>query len=95
MQATPAKHVVLTEFENGEGILVDLKTKRYYQLNETALLIWKELEKSRSLDEIAGSVVANYEVTPIKAKHCVEDLMKNLGEYKLIANFAVQQTGDY
>ena len=86
MVSATLKHVVLTEFENGEGILVDLKTKRYYQLNETALVIWKELEKSRSLDEIAGAVVATYEVTTVKARQCVENLVKNLGEYKLISS---------
>ena len=48
----PHEHVVFTEFEAGDGILVDLNTKKYFQLNETATIVWRGLEKSRTLGEI-------------------------------------------
>ena len=41
---TQSEHVVFSEFDGGESVLVDLRTKRYYQLNETATLVWRCLE---------------------------------------------------
>jgi len=77
-------HVVCTEFEGGEGILVDLNTKRYYQLNETALLIWKGLEKGCSVEEIVREVVAQYAVDPGHASQSVETLVRSLISYRLV-----------
>ena len=51
----PHEHVVFTEFDAGEGILVDLNTKKYFQLNETGTLVWRGLERNQTLEEIIGS----------------------------------------
>ncbi len=83
--SVPREQIVCTEFDEGEGILVDLKTRRYYQLNETALLIWKGLEKGCEIDEIVAQVVADYEVQPANAKNSVENLISRLKSYKLIS----------
>jgi len=77
-------HVVCTEFEGGEGILVDLNTKRYYQLNETALLIWKGLAKDWAVDKIVNEVVAQYAVEPAHARQSVETLLRSLISYRLV-----------
>lgn len=77
-------HVICTEFEGGEGILVDLNTKRYYQLNETGLLIWKGLEKGWTVDEIVNEVVAQYAVEPAHARQSVETLLLSLISYRLV-----------
>ena len=82
-KSTP-DHVICTEFEGGEGILVDLQTKRYYQLNETGLLIWKGLEQGDSTDDIVARVVAGYEVAPEHARLSVETLIGRLRSYKLV-----------
>lgn len=77
-------HVVCTEFEGGEGILVDLNTKRYYQLNETALLIWKGVEQGRTSEEIVKEVLAQYAVDPAHARQSVETLLRSLISYRLV-----------
>lgn len=77
-------HVVCTEFEGGEGILVDLNTKRYYQLNETALLIWKGLEQSYTPEEIINEVLAQYAVDRGHARQSVETLLRSLISYGLV-----------
>ena len=64
---TPGKHVVVTDFDGGEGILVDLNTKKYYQLNETAMVVWKGLEKGKTLSEIVADITSSYEVAPEQA----------------------------
>ncbi len=78
-----SEHVICTEFDGGEGILVDLNTKRYYQLNETALLIWKRLELGDGVDDIVARVVEGYEVAPSHARLSVETLIGRLRLYKL------------
>jgi hypothetical protein len=82
---TPEKHVVVTDFDGGEGILVDLNTKKYYQLNETAMVVWKGLEKGRTLGEIVADITAAYEVAPEKATISVQRIVDNFQSYKLVA----------
>jgi len=81
---TPGKHVVVTDFDGGEGILVDLNTKKYYQLNETAMVVWKALEQGKSVGEIADDITANYEVALENATHSVERILGNFQTYKLL-----------
>lgn len=80
----PGKHVVVTDFDGGEGILVDLTTKKYYQLNETAMIVWKGLEKGKTTGEIAADITSSYEVTPDKAQVSVERIVDNFQTYKLL-----------
>lgn len=80
----PHEHVVFTEFEAGEGILVDLNTKKYFQLNETGTLIWRGLEQGQSLEEIVGQMTAAYEVTPEHAAASVRKLLESLRAFKLV-----------
>ncbi len=81
-----SEEVICSEFDGGEGILVDLKTKRYYQLNETALIIWKGLEKGDTVSEIVDTVVAGYEVVPEYADDRVRELIRQLESYRLVGN---------
>lgn len=81
---TPGKHVVVTDFDGGEGILVDLNTKKYYQLNETAMVVWKALEQGKSVGEIADDITANYEVALENATRSVERILANFQTYKLL-----------
>ena len=85
-QITPNEHVVFTEFDGTEGILVDLNTKKYYQLNETAVLIWKGLEQGLGASAIAEQIVAAYEISPADALQNVEATLKRLQSYRLITS---------
>lgn len=79
------KHVVVTDFDGGEGILVDLNTKRYYQLNETAMIVWRGLEQGKSVGEIVADVTSAYEVETEKATTSVQRLLDNFQTYKLVS----------
>jgi len=85
MQVVQIKDVVYTDFQATGGILVDLKTKQYYQLNETGSLIWRGLEKGHSVDDIALEMSTIYEVTPEHARQSVETLLSSLETRKLVA----------
>ena len=80
----PGKHVVATDFDGGEGILVDLNSKKYYQLNETAMIVWKGLEKGKTTGEIAADITSSYEVALDKARVSVERIVDNFQTYKLL-----------
>lgn len=80
----PGKHVVATDFDGGEGILVDLNTKKYYQLNETAMVVWKGLESRKSMGEIIADITSTYEVPSDKATLSVQRIVDNFQTYKLV-----------
>ncbi len=80
----PAKDVVFTDFEGGEGILVDLNTRQYYRLNETGALIWRSLENGRSVDDIASEMQRHYEVTPEHARTSINKLLQTLESNRLV-----------
>ena len=75
---------MVTDFDGGEGILVDLNTKKYYQLNETAMVVWKGLEQGKTTGEIAVDITSDYEVTLDKATVSVERIVDNFQNYKLV-----------
>lgn len=81
----PYDHIVATEFEGSEGVLVDLKAKRYYQLNETAMFIWRCLDKGHPLSEIVEEMTQTYEVTSEQAAASIERLLLELKAHQLIA----------
>ncbi len=81
----PNEQVVFTDFDGSEGLLIDLNTKKYYQLNESAMLIWKALEKKRRLSEIVEDLTAAYEVSPEQAAVSVERFLNKIQLYKLVS----------
>ena len=85
MNLAPAKHVVVTDFDGGEGILVDLNTKKYFKLNETAMLVWRGLEQGKTVNQIVDDVTSNYEVTADKATLSVQRVVENFQSYKLLS----------
>ena len=79
------EQVVFTDFDGTEGILVDLNTKKYYQINETAMLVWKALEERKPVRQIVNDVVAAYDVSPEHATESVERLLEDMRRYKLVS----------
>ena len=80
----PYEHIVAAEFEGDEGVLVDLNAKRYYQLNETAMFIWRCLEKGQPVSEIIGELTNAYDVSDEQAAASIERLLLHLQTHKLI-----------
>jgi hypothetical protein len=82
----PHDHIVSTEFEGGEGVLVDLNSKQYYQLNETAMLVWRCLENRRSLEAIITEMTTIYDVPPEQAALQIEKVVEDLQARKLVGS---------
>lgn len=81
----PHSHVVYTEFDGREAVLVDLNTKRYYTLNETAMLVWRGLERGQTKDEIANQICEHYDVSAEHAAMSIERLLTSLAAHRLLS----------
>ena len=80
----PHEHVVFTEFDDREAVLVDLNSKRYYTLNETAMIIWRGLERKLTREEIIREITDVYDVTPEHAAQSLDKLVSTLQARKLL-----------
>lgn len=81
---TPHAHIVVTEFEGGESVLVDLNTKRYYQLNETATVIWRALANGSERSDIVGNLTSVYDVTEEDAEKSIDQVLEHLKAHRLV-----------
>ncbi len=84
MLVRPSDDVVFTEFDGGDGILVDLNTKKYFQMNATATVIWQGLNKGRTSEEIVRNIVDKYDVMPDQAARSVQRLIGTLRDLNLV-----------
>jgi Coenzyme PQQ synthesis protein D (PqqD) len=80
----PHEHVLFTDLDGLEGVLVDLNTKKYYQLNETASLIWRGLEKRTPIGNIAAEMTELYDVTLERATTSVETALRDFDAQRLL-----------
>lgn len=80
----PHEHVIFTDLDGLEGVLVDLNTKKYYQLNETASLIWRGLEKRLPVSQIAKEMTERYDVTLERAMSSIETALRRFDAQKLL-----------
>lgn len=82
-ELVPQEHVVFTEFDAGEGVLVDLNTKKYFQLNETAVVVWRGLEDGLAFEDIVGRITSLYEVEDARAEESVRKALENFRDLGL------------
>ena len=80
----PHDHVLFTDLDGLEGVLVDLNSKKYYQLNETASLVWRGLQKGMAIGEIAHEMTELYEVTLDRATSSVAAAVHNFERQRLV-----------
>jgi hypothetical protein len=80
----PLEHIVATQLDDGAGVLVDLNTRQYYQLNETAMLIWRALENGHPFDQIVAEIITVYEVGNEHAVTSARRLLNKFQERKLV-----------
>ena len=83
---SPHGHVIFTDLDGTEGVLVDLQARQYYQLNETASLIWRGLTNQTPINEIASAMTEIYDVTPEQARASIEAVIARFDAYRLLAS---------
>jgi Coenzyme PQQ synthesis protein D (PqqD) len=62
--ANPHPRCLLTELEDGTGVVLNLETKFYHTLNATGVSLWKAIaEGVASEGELTRKLVSEFEVT--------------------------------
>jgi hypothetical protein len=54
---------VLAAHLSGEAVLLDLRDKNYYRLNETAAAVWRSIEAGLADGEIVARVAVDFDVS--------------------------------
>jgi hypothetical protein len=76
---------LLTELEDGTGVLLHLDTKFYFTLNDTGVFVWKQLAHDASSGyELAEQLSERFEVTEEQAGRDVLSLLAELEANQLI-----------
>jgi hypothetical protein len=66
------------------GILLNLKTGDYFELDETALAIWKMLDGKTSLARVAGKLAETYSAARGAVERDVVSFVSELRKRKLV-----------
>ena len=69
---------VLTAHLAGEAVLLDLKTKQYYQLNATAARVWQGLEQALEPQRIVDALMQEFAVDAATAQREMERVIGDL-----------------
>ena len=80
--ALPKLHpkCLLTELEDGTGVVLNLETKFYHTLNSTAVTLWKSLERGAQTNaDLARALVSEFQVDEAQA---LADVAVALSEFE-------------
>ena len=67
------------------AVVLNMRTKRYYSLNETGAMIWGLLEDEMAVEDVVARVVERYDVDEVEARRSVAVLLDELAVEALIA----------
>ena len=76
--------VVATDFEGKDAVVLNLATKKYYTLNESATAIWAGIEQKRDLPGLVGLLLERFEVSEDRAKASVVETIAKLQAQQLV-----------
>ena len=72
------ERVLFTALPEG-GVLLDLVTKTYFSLNETAAFLWGSVARERTgRDELIAQLVVTFEVEPEQAAEDVDAWVREM-----------------
>lgn len=83
MQYSISPDAAFAAVEDG-AVVLHMRTKRYFSLNETGTFIWKQLEERVSRREIVARLVDLYEVGMMEAELALGHLMEDLVSEELV-----------
>ena len=80
--------IIVTELDNNEAILLDMRNKHYYSLNETGLVIFRGIESNLAQDKIVEKIMSAYAIDRDKAGSSVKNLIQRLLSLNIIEKHA-------
>lgn len=72
------ENVTFTELDDAESVLLHLKTRRYFSLNETGTFIWQQIRQGKDVDEIAALLEQTYALDADEALQHVKTFLDRL-----------------
>lgn len=84
---SPQAKVMLTELQDGTGVLLHLGTKFYYTLNKSSVTIWKLLlaKKQATVAELAQSLVDKFTVEFEQALNDTRKILQDMADEELVS----------
>jgi hypothetical protein len=79
-----AADVVATEFDGKDAVILNLATKQYYTLNESATAIWMGIEEGRPVRGLIDRLLELFEVTEERARESVLATIASLRDRELV-----------
>ena len=79
----PASDAVASDVEGG-AVVLHLRTKRYYSLNDTGAVAWDAMRDGATTDEIVAALRARFAVDEPQARLAVDRLVSELHAESLI-----------
>lgn len=83
--AVPSPDALVATLD-AEAVLLDLASKRYFQLNATGTAIWEAVAAGCDRDATIARLVAAFEVTPAAAAAAVDAFVAELRVRGLVAD---------
>jgi hypothetical protein len=78
-----APHAAWRRVED-EIVILDLNTSLYYSLNEVGARVWELLNEGHSREDVARSIVEEYDADHKAAAKDIDSLIKELSQEKLL-----------
>jgi len=77
---------VFTPLEDGTGVLLNLETRCYYNLNKTGAAVWRDLEARGSilLDDIVAAICKRFDVVEDAARIDLRAFLEHLARFNMI-----------
>lgn len=66
------------------AVVLHMRTRRYYSLNETGTTIWGSLDSGKPVTDIVASLVADYEIDATTAEAEVARILAELASVELV-----------
>jgi hypothetical protein len=68
----------------GEAVLINMKTNRIYELNETTARLWELLSAGKTLGEIQQTMLQEYEIDQGQLSSEIDSMLASLDREQLI-----------
>jgi hypothetical protein len=75
---------VLTAYLKGEAVLLDMESRKYFRLNDTAAEIWRQLKRGANHESLVAQLCTKFQVEREVARSGVLRVLADLAQKKLI-----------
>ncbi|HXF60067.1 MAG TPA: PqqD family protein [Caldilineaceae bacterium] len=76
--------VEIRTFDDGESVLLNLKTEHYFSLNATGTRMWQAVTGAASVEAAYQQLLGEYAVDPAELRRDLEDLVAELLHHGLL-----------